>query len=246
MEKVRRKIYGFETIRNKKGTKTMKYEIKGGNLPVVICKLAENEAIVCEGGSMSWMSDNLEMSTSGGGLKKGLGRMFSGDNAFQNTYVAKGGPGFIALASSFPGTINAVQITPERPMIVQGSAFLGSEKSVDMNAYLQKKFSVGALGGKGFVMQKLSGSGIAFYEISGHGIEYNLRAEQSIIVEPGHLVAMDTTVNIDIVVVQGLKNKLVGGEGLTNIKLTGPGRVILQTMPIANLAGAVAPYMVNA
>lgn len=224
----------------------MKYQIKGGNLPVVICQLAENESIVCEGGAMSWMSDNLEMSTTSGGLKKGFGRLMSGDNAFQNTFTAKGGPGFIAMASSFPGSINAVQITPDRPMIVQGSAFLGSEQSIVMEAWLQKKFSVGAFGGKGFIMQKLSGNGIAFYEISGHGIEYNLAAGQSIIVETGHLAAMDTTVDVSIVAVKGLKNKLVGGEGLSNIKLTGPGRVILQTMPISNLAGAVSPYIVKA
>ena len=88
----------------------MRYEITGGNLPVVICYLQSGEGMITESGSMSWMSPNMKMETVGGGMKKMLGRAFSGENAFQNRYSAQGGDGMIAFASSFPGSVNALEI----------------------------------------------------------------------------------------------------------------------------------------
>ena len=104
----------------------MKYEIKGEPTPVVICELSAGESMITEKGSMVWMSPNMEMQTSAGGLGKAFGRMFSGESIFQNIYTAQGGPGMIAFASSFPGAIRAVEITPDRPIVVQKSAFLAA------------------------------------------------------------------------------------------------------------------------
>ena len=107
----------------------MKYEILGDNMPVVVCNLENGESMLTERGSMAWMSPNMEMSTNaGGGLGRALGRMFSGESIFQNTYTAKGGPGMIAFASCFMGSIRAVEITPDRPVIVQKHGFLASER----------------------------------------------------------------------------------------------------------------------
>ena len=92
----------------------MKYEVKGEPMPVVICTLDAGEKMITESGSMVWMSPNMQMETSAGGLGKAFGRMFSGENIFQNIYTAQGGPGLIAFAASFPGSIRAIEITPDK------------------------------------------------------------------------------------------------------------------------------------
>ena len=115
---------------------------------------------------MSWMTPNMKMeTTSNGGIGKALGRMFSGDTLFQNRYTAQGGPGQIAFASCFPGSIKVFDIAPGKEMIVQKSAFLASEASVNLSIFFQKKIGAGFFGGEGFIMQKLSGHGTVFVEI---------------------------------------------------------------------------------
>ena len=209
-------------------------------MPVVICTLANGESIICEGGAMSWMSPNMEMQTSAGGLGKAFGRMFSGESMFQNIYSARGGEGMIACASSFPGSIRAVQITPDHPVIVQKSGFLAAETGVELSVYFQRKLGAGLFGGEGFIMQKLSGNGTAFLEIDGTAIEYVLAPGQKMVIDTGYLAMMDASCTMDIQSVQGLKNKLFGGESFFNTVVTGPGKIILQTMPISGFAGAIA------
>lgn len=221
----------------------MNYEVKGGNLPVVICTMNPGESIITEKGSMSWMSENMKMETVGGSVGKALGRMFSGESLFQNKYSAEGGTGFIAFASSFPGEIRALEVSPNKSYICQKSAFLAAESGVELSIHFKKKFGAGLFGGEGFIMQKLSGSGMAFVEIDGSVIEYDLAAGQSILVDTGYLAMMEETVSMDIVTVKGVKNVLLGGEGLFNTKLTGPGKVWIQTMPISHVAALIAPYV---
>ena len=218
----------------------MKYQIKGEPMPVVICQLDAGEVVTCEAGAMSWMSPNMEMRTEGGGLGKMFGRMLSGESAFQNHYEAKGGSGMIAFASSFPGSIRAFEITPSTPIICQKKAFLACSQGVELTTHFQKKVATGLFGGEGFVMQKLSGNGIAFLEIDGSTVEYNLEAGQRLVVDTGYLAMMDATVQMEIQTVKGVKNALFGGEGAFNTVVTGPGRVLLQTMPISGFAALIA------
>ena len=221
-----------------------KYEILGENLPVVVCELSPGESMITESGSMSWMSPNMKMeTTTGGGMKKMLGRLVSGDSAFQNKFTAEGGDGIIAFASSFPGAIKALNISAGRSMIVQKSAFLASEEGVELSMHFQKKLGSGIFGGEGFVMQKLTGSGIAFAEIDGDLVEYQLAPGQQMIVDTGNVAGFEETVKIDAQMVKGAKNIVFGGEGLFNTVLTGPGRIWLQTMPVSNLAAAIAPMV---
>ncbi len=221
----------------------MRYEIKGDTLPVVICQLEQNEKMITERGSMAWMSPNMKMDTTGGGIGKMFGRAFTGEAFFQNTYTAIGGQGLIAFASSFPGSIKAFEITPGNDMILQKSAFLASEATVNLSMFFNKKFTTGLFGGEGFILQKVSGYGTVFAEFDGHVVEYELAAGQQIVVDTGHLAAMTDTCQMDIQTVPGLKNKVFGGEGLFNTVITGPGHVWLQTMPISNVAGAISPYI---
>ena len=219
----------------------MKYNIQGDSTPVVICELAAGESMITESGSMVWMSPNMEMQTSGGGsLGKAFGRMLSGENIFQNIYTAKGGPGLIAFASSFPGSIRAVEITPDRPVICQKSAFLAAERGVELSTFFQKRGMVGFFGGEGFIMQKISGRGIAFIEIDGHAVEYDLKPGQQIIVDTGNLAMADPTCAIDVQTVKGAKNIFFGGEGLFHTVVTGPGRITLQTMPFSSFVSTIA------
>ena len=220
-----------------------KYEILGGNLPVVVCELSAGESMITESGSMSWMSPNMRMLTStGGGVKKMLGRLVSGDSVFQNRYTAEGGNGMIAFASSFPGAIKALDIRAGHSMIVQKSAFLASEAGVELSMHFQKKLGSGFFGGEGFIMQKLSGNGTAFIEIDGHATEYELAPGQELLVSTGYLAAMEETCTMDVVMVKGAKNMLLGGEGVFNTVVRGPGRVILQTMPISKVAELLLPF----
>lgn len=220
----------------------MEYRIEGSPLPVVICEVAAGETLITERGSMSWMSPNMRMETSAGGLGRAFGRMFSGESLFLNRYTAQGGPGMIAFASSFPGNIRAFDIAPGRELVVQKRGFLASETGVELSVFFQKRFGSGLFGGEGFIMQKLSGRGVAFCEFDGHVIQYELAPRQSIIVDTGYLAAMDASCSIEIQSVPGVKNMFFGGEGLFNTVVTGPGRVFLQTMPINSMVGEMLPF----
>ncbi len=219
----------------------MKYEIKGGNFPVVTCTLSSGEQMITEKGSMVWMSANIDMETQGGGLGKMFSKAFSGESMFQNIYTARG-EGMITFGSSFPGQIIPLQVSPGREMILQKSAFLASETGVNLSIFFNKKLGVGLFGGEGFIMQKISGQGIAFVEIDGELVEYDLKPGEALVVDTGNVAGFESTVSMDIRQVPGLKNKLLGGEGLFNTHLTGPGKVWLQTMPIVNVAMALKGF----
>lgn len=221
----------------------MQYRIEGTPLPVVICNVEPGETLITEKGAMSWMSPNMKMETNAGGFGKALGRMFSGESIFLNRYSAQGGPGEIAFATSFPGSIKAYDIAPGREIVAQKSSFLASEAGVELSVFFQKKIGSGLFGGEGFIMQKLSGHGTAFLEIDGSVVEYDLGPGQSIIVDTGYLAAMDATCSMEIVTVPGLKNMVFGGEGVFNTVIHGPGKILLQTMPINSVAGALIPYL---
>ena len=221
----------------------MKYEIKGGSFPVVICYLESGEKMITEKGSMCWMSPNMQMETKGGGLGKMFSKAFSGESMFQNHYTARGGAGMIAFNSSFPGEIKTVEIAPGHEMIVQKSAFLAAEAGVELSIHFHKKIGAGFFGGEGFIMQRLSGRGTAFVEIDGDLMEYNLKPGQKIVVDTGNVAGFEPSVQMDIQTVSGAKNMFFGGEGIFNTVLTGPGRVWLQTMPIYNVANAIRPYI---
>ena len=220
----------------------MRYEIKGEPLPVVIVYLEAGESIKCEKGAMSWMTPNMKMETGAGGVGKAFSRMFSGESIFQNTYTAVGGQGMIAFASSFPGSIIPIDVS-KGDFIVQKSGYLASEPSVELSIAFQKKLGAGFFGGEGFIMQRLSGSGVAFAEIDGELVEYELREGQQIVADTGNVAGFTAGVKMEIQQVPGMKNKLLGGEGLFNTLLTGPGRVWLQTMPISSVAASIRPYI---
>ena len=224
--------------------RTMNYKIVGENLPAVICDLNAGEAMRTESGGMAWMTPNMRMETNtGGGIGKAFARAFANEHMFQNIYTAEGGPGQITFTSSFPGEIRAVEITPQKGLIVQKGAWLASELGVEISTFLQKKMSAGFFSGEGFIMSKLSGQGTAFLEISGSTVEYDLKPGEKMTVATGFVAAMEDTCQMEVVTIKGVKNVLFGGESFFNTVITGPGKLLIQTMPIVRVAAALMPYM---
>lgn len=220
----------------------MNYEIKFEPFPIAKCFLNKGETLICQNGAMAYMSPNIKMeTTTNGGLGKAFGRLFSGENMFQNRYTAMA-DGFIALGSHAPGKIVAFDVRPGRDVIVQKSGFLACEPNVELSVFFQKKFGSGFFGGEGFIMQKLSGNGTAFLEFDGYIDEFDLLSGEKVILDTGYLAAMDGSCSVDIQSVAGVKNALFGGEGLYNTVITGPGHVWVQTSPIKCLADALRPY----
>ena len=222
----------------------IKYEIEGGSLPVLICYPKAGETIVTQRGAMSWMSPNMNMDTNtGGGIKKMIGRMFTGESLFMNEYTAMDGDGMIALATSLPGRIIPFEVTPGNGIVVQKGGFLAMEKGLEMSVFFQKRIGTGFFGGEGFLMQRISGSGMVFVEIDGYCKEYELGEGETIVLDTGYLAAMSETCTMDIQSVSGIKNVFLGGEGLFNTRVTGPGKVYVQSMPVQQLAKRLSPYI---
>lgn len=210
----------------------MKYKIIGGNFPAVRCLLDPGEAIICESGGMSWKDSSIKMETKGGGAGKMFKRAFSGESMFTNRYVAEA-----------PGEIVAVKLDGSKSIIAQKSAFLASEEGVQMDIFFQKKLGSGFFGGEGFIMQKFSGTGMVFLEVDGATVTYELGPGESKSMDTGHLVIMEDTCTMDIERIKGFKNVLLGGEGLFNTVVKGPGKIVIQTMPIAKTAQVLGTYI---
>ena len=221
----------------------MQYEIKGKPLPVAILNLDKGESILTDSGAMVWMKPALEMDTVSGGMKSIFGRAFSGETLFLNKYTATT-PSMIALGSSFPGDILVYDVS-KGDIIVQKSSFLASEETVKREIAFTKRGAVGIFGGEGFIMNRYFGSGLLFIEVDGSAIEYDLEDGEEMVINTGNIVAMSSTCKIDIVSVKGMKNKLLGGEGFFNTVITGPGHVIVQTMPISTLAESLSNFIPN-
>lgn len=220
----------------------MQYEITGESLPVVKVRLEAGESIVCESGAMSWMDDEIEMQTQAGGIGKMLGRMVTKEHAFLNTYVAHK-PGEIAFASHFPGSIRAVEVTPDKGIIIQKGSFLAYAGNIENEVFIQKKLGSGFFGGEGFLMRHYHGSGIVFLEVDGSAHEYDIPAGDCKIIDTGHVAAMSDTCKLEIRSIKGIKNAILGGEGFFNTVVRGPGKILLQSMPIAGTAMQLYEYM---
>ena len=221
----------------------MQYNIEGGMFPILEVSLSPGESIITQNGGMIWMSPNLKMETKSGGVGKAFSKMFSGEKMFQNIYTAEGGAGFITIAPTFAGTVLAFDITPDKPLIVQKTGFLASSTGVELSIFLNKNLGAGFFGGEGFIMQKISGNGQAFIEIDGYCKEYVLAKGQQIVVDTGNVAALEASCTMEIQRIKGAKNVLLGGEGLFNTVLTGPGKVYLQSHPLSTLAESMRPYM---
>lgn len=219
----------------------MKYEIIGKTLPAVEIKLNSGESVYNQSGSMAWMSQDIKMDTNTkGGILKGIGRLFAGETLFMNTFTANKDNQVVAFTSNFPGVIIPINLNSgDNGLIIQKGAFLCAEPSIKLNITLSKKLSAGLFGGEGFILQEVSGTGTLFLEIDGDEIVKELKENETIKIDTGNIVAFDKSVKYEVEVVKGVKNVLFGGEGLFLAKLTGPGKVILQTQNFYDFASDI-------
>ncbi len=219
----------------------MRYEVLGDTMPAVEVVFDQaGESMYTQSGGMAWMSEGVSMdSNMRGGLGKSIGRMFSGESLFMATYKAERPGAMIAFASTVAGEVLPIDVGATGGMICQKGAFLCAQESVTLSVALTKKLSAGLFGGEGFILQDITGKGMVFLEIDGNKVEKNLGPGEVIKVDTGNVVAFEKTVKYEIETVKGLKNIFFGGEGLFLTKLTGPGRVILQTQNFNEFAGRI-------
>ena len=218
----------------------MDYRILGETLPVVEIRLMTGEAMYTQSGGMAWMSEGLTLDSNiKGGLMKGIGRMFTGESLFMATYTAVRPDCIIAFASTVPGRILPVDMS-RTSLICQKGAFLCAQPTVEVSTVFTKKISAGFFGGEGFILQQLKGSGMAFLEVDGDVVEKTLAPGEVMKVDTGNVFAFDPTVSYEIETIKGVKNMLFGGEGLFLTRLTGPGKIYMQTMNIAEFTGRIA------
>ena len=223
----------------------MKYQVIGDTMPAVEVIFDQaGESMYTQSGGMAWMSEGVSMdSNMRGGLGKSLGRMFSGESIFMATYRAERPGASIAFASTVAGEVLPVDIGACGGLIAQKGAFLCAQNSVELSVAFTKKLSAGLFGGEGFILQDIHGTGMVFLEIDGNKVEKVLAPGEVLKVDTGNVVAFEKTVNYEIETVKGLKNIFFGGEGLFLTKLTGPGRVILQTQNFNEFAGRIISMM---
>lgn len=186
------------------------------------------------------MSEGLTLDSNiKGGLMKGIGRMFTGESLFMATYTAVRPDCIIAFASTVPGRILPVDMS-RTSLICQKGAFLCAQPTVEVSTVFTKKISAGFFGGEGFILQQLKGSGMAFLEVDGDVVEKTLAPGEVMKVDTGNVFAFEPTVSYEIETIKGVKNMLFGGEGLFLTRLTGPGKIYMQTMNIAEFTGRIA------
>ncbi len=228
----------------------MQHTITGTTMPVLQIQLDVGDKIVAEPGEFSWMTENIQLNTTtrtagARGLFGVLGRALAGGGLFMTEYTAAGAPGMIAFAAKVPGTIQEVQIPPGHSYMIHKHGFLCANEGVQLSIGFQKGLGSGLFGGDGFILQRLTGPGTAFVELGGECVTYDLRPGDSIVVHPGHVGMFQDSVNFDITMMRGIRNAFFGGDGLFLARLTGPGRVWLQSMTVPGLAHAIAPYLGN-
>ena len=221
----------------------MKYTITGDNLQFVNVQLEDGEEMLSAAGSMRYMTGNMRMEAKmEGGLFKGLKRTISGESLFMLRYHPEGGAGIVGFGGAAPGKIIDLDIS-QGTWLVQKTGYLCSQPTVNLDIGFQKKLGSIFFGGEGFILQKLSGTGIAFVAACGDFNVVDLKPGEVYKVATGNAVAWQDTVKYDITATGGFKTAMFGGEGLFVTTLTGPGKIIIQSMTLNDLAMALVPFL---
>ena len=224
----------------------LEYAIVGDNLQIARVRLRAGQQLYAEAGKMVYKTPNVAWDTRmtgetlGEKLLGAIKRKVTGESLFV-TYFRADGPGEVGFAGSYPGRIQAFELAPGQSVMTQRDAFLFAQPGVQLSVAFVKKLGAGFFGGEGFILQKLTGPGLVFIHAGGDFVEFTLQPGESLQVETGCIVAFDETVDYDIQFVGGIKTAIFGGEGLFLATLTGPGRLILQSMTLQKLRRELAP-----
>jgi uncharacterized protein (TIGR00266 family) len=226
----------------------MQSRITGTTMPVLEFALEPNEAVISEAGELSWMGSSIQMTThtqfgGGGGLFGVIKRVAGGGSIFMTEYRATGAAGEVAFATKLPGHIVPVEVSPGNEYMIHRHGFLCATPQIQISVGFQQSLGAGIFGGSGFLLQHLSGQGTAWLELSGELVVRDLQPGETLYVHPGHVGAFQTSVSFQITTVPGIKNLIFGGDGFFLAQLAGPGRIWLQTLPIARLAHVIDQYL---
>ena len=217
----------------------MQYEILGDDMQMVRVLLEPGDELRAEAGAMMYMKGNVSFDAKmSGGFLKSIGRMLTGESFFLSTFTAPSGSGLVSFAAPYPGKIHVFELNGNS-VICQKDAFLCCHGNVDLSIAFNKRLGSGFFGGEGFILQRISGYGTAFVHASGNLFYEELAPGETISVDTGCLVAFDESVSYDIRLAGGLKTSLFGGEGLFLAYMSGPGRVLMQTLPFSRLANRI-------
>lgn len=222
----------------------MDYKIIGGEMQALTLELQRGEEIYAEAGSMLYMGEGVQLDTQmRGGFLKGLARKFlAGESLFMSVFRCVSDRASMAMAAPILGRIIPVELKGQT-ILAERNAYLCSIGNVDLSIAFTKRLGAGFFGGEGFILQKITGEGLAFLNAGGNMLEFTLQPGQKLRVDTGCIVMMADTVSYDFEFVGGFKNALFGGEGFFFATLTGPGRVILQTLPFSRLADRMKTAM---
>jgi uncharacterized protein (TIGR00266 family) len=226
----------------------MNHRIIGTVLPVLEITLNSDENIVSEPGELSWMTSTIELRTStqmagAKGMFGVLKRAVAGGGIFMTEYTARGGTGSVSFATKVPGQILPIDVHPGQEYVIHRHGFLCGTSGITLAIAFQRALGAGIFGGTGFVLEKIGGTGQAWIELSGEIVPYDLRPGETLRVHPGHVGMFEQSVTFGMTTISGIRNVIFGGDGLFLATLTGPGRVWLQSAPVANLAHALQPYL---
>ncbi len=229
----------------------MQSRILGTTMPAIEFLLQPNEGIISESGELSWMSSSVQMTThtqfgGGGGFFGALKRVVGGGSLFMTEYRAFGSPGEVAFATRVPGHIVPVEVRPGQEYLIHRHGFLCATEQIQLSIGFQQSLGAGIFGGDGFLLQRVGGVGTAWLELSGEVVTRDLAPGETLLVHPGHVGAFQASVGFQITTVRGIKNMIFGGDGIFLAALTGPGRIWLQTLPLAKLAHQIQQYLPSA
>jgi uncharacterized protein (TIGR00266 family) len=227
----------------------MDHQVIGTVLPVLEMKLDPGESVVAESGELSWMTSSIQLETAAGGKGGAKGvfgavkRSIGGSSFFMTEYTAQGAPGMVAFATHMPGQIMPIEVSPGNEYMVHRSGYLCGLPGVEISIGFQQKFGAGLFGGAGFILQKVAGTGSAWIELDGEIVDYQLAEGESMRVHPGHVGMFEADVSFELDHIKGIKNMVFGSDGVFLARLTGPGHIWLQTLPLPKLAASITPYL---
>ncbi|HEX4154159.1 MAG TPA: TIGR00266 family protein [Acidobacteriaceae bacterium] len=226
----------------------MQSRIVGTTMPVLEVMLQPGESVISEAGELSWMTQTIAMTThtqmmGGGGFFGAIKRVVGGGSLFMTEYTAQGNQGEVAFATKIPGHILPIEVGPGTEFLIHRHGLLCATPQIQLGVGFQQSLGAGIFGGDGFLLQKINGYGTAWLELGGEVVVKDLQAGETLRVHPGHVGAFQAGVGFNITRISGIRNMFFGGDGIFLAALTGPGRVWLQTLPLANLAHALEPYL---
>jgi len=222
------------------------YTIQGDNLQIARVRLKPGQEVYAEAGKMIYKTPVIEWETRMTGQSLGeklwgaFKRKLMGESLFL-TYFRAASEGEVGFAGSYPGRIQAFDLAAGQSVLVQRDGFLFAQSSVHLDIALVRKLGAGFFGGEGFILEKLTGPGSVFIHAGGDFVEFQLGPGEVIQVDTGSIVAFEPSVNYDIQMVGGIKTAIFGGEGLFLATLTGPGRVVIQSMTLSKMRRELAP-----